>query len=183
VTADAVTTAAMWRAAAYDMLLHINIGSRELLDDLLVDNLFTELDAHDVPAESVVVEVAEGAFVDTEVSERIVRRLRAAGVLVSIDDFGAGYSSLSRLRALDAIELKLDRSLTAAMTVDPGAAAVVDSSIQLAHALDMRLVAEGVEDAETYKQLRDLGCDGVQGFFIARPMSATELITWLDEHS
>jgi len=183
VMAEAVGTAAAWDAAGYDMQLAINIGSRELLDDQLVDNLFHELAQNGVAPGSVVVEVTEGAFIDTEISERIVRRLRAAGVLVAIDDFGAGYSSLSRLRALDAVALKLDRSLTAAMIDDPGAAAVVDSSIQLAHALGMRMVAEGVEDSVTFVKLRDLGCDGVQGYYIARPMNQTELITWLDEHS
>jgi len=179
----AITAAAAWHKEGFDISVAVNVGSGDLLDDQLVDGLLDRLARHGLPPHVCIVEVTEGAFIDADPSERVVRRLALAGVPVAIDDYGAGYSSLSRLRALQANQLKLDRSLISAMTDDPGAAAVVRSSIQLAHALHMRLVAEGVEDVSTLQMLSDLGCDEVQGYLIARPMAAPALMEWLLERA
>ena len=161
----------------------MNVGATDLLDEHLIDDLLERLNFYGLPRDAIVVEVTEGAFIDADPSERVVLLLREQGIQVAIDDYGAGYSSLSRLRSLHADELKLDRSLIASLTQDPSAAAVVSSTVQLAHALHMRLVAEGVEDAQTLNLLADLGCDEVQGYFIAQPMRAEDLMIWLNERS
>jgi diguanylate cyclase (GGDEF)-like protein len=180
---EALSTAAAWRDHGYDLTVAINVGAADLLDETLVDGLLGRLARLALPREAIIVEVTEGAFIDADPSERVVHLLRAHGIQVAIDDYGAGYSSLSRLRSLHADELKLDRSLVAAMTQDPGAAAVVSSTVQLAHALHMRLVAEGVEDEQTLELLAHLGCDEVQGYFVAHPLTAAELLVWLNERS
>jgi len=180
---QALGTASSWRDHGYDLSVAVNVGAADLLDEQLADGLVRRLNELDLPRDAMVIEVTEGAFIDAEPSERIVHLMRAHGIQIAIDDYGAGYSSLSRLRSLQADELKLDRSLVASMAVDAAAAAVVSSTVQLAHALNMRLVAEGVEDSETLELLSDLGCDEAQGFFIARPMAATDLLGWLDQRA
>jgi EAL domain-containing protein (putative c-di-GMP-specific phosphodiesterase class I) len=110
----------------------------------------------------------------------VLGELRRLGVRTSIDDYGTGYSSLAYLRHLPADELKLDRSLTADVDIDHRAAAIVEHTVALAHALGLRLVAEGVEDAATATALAALGCDVAQGYAIARPMPAAEFLRWLD---
>ena len=180
---ESLATAAAWRDYGYDLTIAVNVGATDLLDEHLIDDLLERLNFYGLPRDAIVVEVTEGAFIDADPSERVVHRLRKQGIQVAIDDYGAGYSSLSRLRSLHADELKLDRSLIASLTQDPSAAAVVSSTVQLAHALRMRLVAEGVEDAKTLDLLADLGCDEVQGYFIAQPMRAEDLMIWLNERS
>ena len=104
----------------------------------------------------------------------------ALGIRVAVDDFGTGYSSLAYLRELPIDELKLDRSFVSPMADDPKAAAIVTSTIGLAHSLGMTLVAEGVEDEATAGHLADSGCDESQGFFFSRPLTAPALEEWLD---
>ena len=110
----------------------------------------------------------------------MLAELRRLGVRTSIDDYGTGYSSLAYLRHLPADELKLDRSLTADVDTDHRAAAIVEHTVALAHALGLRLVAEGVEDAATGAALAALGCDVAQGYAIARPMPVGDFLTWLE---
>jgi EAL domain-containing protein (putative c-di-GMP-specific phosphodiesterase class I) len=109
----------------------------------------------------------------------VLADLRRLGVRTSIDDYGTGYSSLAYLRHLPADELKLDRSLTFDVGSDQHAAAIVEHTVALAHALGLRLVAEGVEDAATGAVLANLGCDIAQGYAIARPMPVDDFLTWL----
>jgi EAL domain-containing protein (putative c-di-GMP-specific phosphodiesterase class I) len=116
-------------------------------------------------------------------SAKILARLRADGIQVSIDDFGTGYSSLAYLRDLPADELKLDRSFITAMRSDRRAGGLVGSIIDLAHSLDLRVVAEGVDNEETLIELRALGCDLAQGFHFARPLPAAEVAPWITRHS
>ena len=117
---------------------------------------------------------------DPERGRVVLAELRRLGVRTSIDDYGTGYSSLAYLRHLPADELKLDRSLTVDVGADRRAAAIVRHTVALAHDLGISLVAEGVEDDATAAVLRDLGCDVVQGFGIARPMPVDAFVTWLD---
>jgi len=116
---------------------------------------------------------------DRDRARDILTRLRRYGIQISVDDFGTGYSSLSYLRDLPIDELKLDRSFILPMINDPRAAALVASTISLAHSLDLRIVAEGVENQATYTELARLGCDQAQGYYISRPVPAAELDDWL----
>ncbi|GAB3360702.1 EAL domain-containing protein [Modestobacter lapidis] len=117
---------------------------------------------------------------DRERAAGVLTRLRAMGVGIAIDDYGTGYSSLAYLAELPVTELKLDRAFVGSLTESPRNAAIVTSTLQLAHALGLVLVAEGVEDQATLDALAVLGCDLVQGYHLTRPLPATELERWLD---
>jgi EAL domain-containing protein (putative c-di-GMP-specific phosphodiesterase class I) len=108
----------------------------------------------------------------------VLARLREMGVRLAVDDFGTGYSSLSYLTRLQPDEIKIDKSFVQQMRTDTNSAVIVRSTIDLAHALGLTTVAEGVEDQHTYDALTALGCDRMQGHFIARPMPAATLQTW-----
>jgi len=119
---------------------------------------------------------------DAERSQQVLGGLRALGVRLAVDDFGTGYSSLAYLRQLPVHELKLDRSFVTHLRTDQRAAAIVRSTVKLAHELDMVMVAEGVEDAAILADLTDWHCDVAQGYHIARPMSGGLFVAWLAEH-
>ena len=110
-------------------------------------------------------------------------RLREQGVGVAIDDYGTGYSSLAYLAELPVTELKLDRAFIAGMTASWRAESIVISTLQLAHALGLVLVAEGAEDQQTVDLLVSMGCDVVQGYHLSRPLPAAQLDRWLDERA
>jgi EAL domain-containing protein (putative c-di-GMP-specific phosphodiesterase class I) len=133
-----------------------------------------------LPAKALQLEITEEFLMaDRERARNILTRLRDGGVQISIDDYGTGYSSLSYLRELPIDELKLDQSFVRPMADDARAAALVASTIDLAHSLDMRMVAEGVETELAYEALKRLGCDQAQGYFLSRPVPAAELDHWL----
>jgi EAL domain-containing protein (putative c-di-GMP-specific phosphodiesterase class I) len=136
---------------------------------------------HGLPAEALTLELVEDTLMaDPERGREVLAQLRRLGVRTSIDDYGTGYSSLAYLRNLPADELKLDRSLTHDVGVDPRAAVIVKHTVALAHDLGISLVAEGVEDDATGLVLRDLGCDIAQGYAIARPMPVDDFLDWLE---
>jgi diguanylate cyclase len=108
-----------------------------------------------------------------------IARLDKIGVAIALDDFGTGYSSMQHLRRLPLAEVKVDRSFVLGMAVDADDAAIVRSVIELAGALGLRVVAEGVEDERTWRLLYEAGCHVAQGWFYARPMPGDELAAWL----
>jgi len=109
----------------------------------------------------------------------ILNRLHALGVRLAIDDFGTGYSSMAYLKSLPVHELKVDRSFVTHLRDSQSDAVIVRSTVDLGHNLGLRVVAEGVEDEATLKELATLGCDTMQGYYLARPMPAAELAAWL----
>jgi EAL domain-containing protein (putative c-di-GMP-specific phosphodiesterase class I) len=130
----------------------------------------------------LVLEVTESMLMaDTQRVMENVHRLSDMGVALSIDDFGTGYSSLAYLRRLPVRELKIDRSFVVDMAKDTQGATMVKSIVELAHALDLKVVAEGVETEETLRQLDLYGCDLVQGYLLARPLPLLEVEKWVDE--
>ena len=118
---------------------------------------------------------------DTQVTQRTFERLGEAGIHLSIDDFGTGYSSLAYLRKLPAAELKIDRSFVMDLETSADARAIVDAVLKLAHAIGLKVVAEGVETERQRDILLELGCDELQGYLFARPMSARALLLWAME--
>ena len=122
-------------------------------------------------------------MVDPELAKRTMRQLAELGVSVAIDDFGTGYSSLAYLTDLPIGELKIDKSFVRAMSSDSRNAIVVRSTIELAHNLGLRTVAEGIEDAFTFERLRALGCELAQGFHMSEPLPAAGLLNWWDVHA
>jgi diguanylate cyclase len=132
-----------------------------------------------VPPSLLLCEITETtAMEDLKATQRAIEELARIGVFLSIDDFGTGYSSLSYLRQLPARQLKIDRSFVQDLETSMDARAVVDAVVRLAHALGLRVVAEGVETAGQRDFLVGLGCDELQGFFFARPMPAATLLEW-----
>jgi EAL domain-containing protein (putative c-di-GMP-specific phosphodiesterase class I) len=111
----------------------------------------------------------------------VLVRLSELGVCLSIDDYGTGYSSLSRLRRLPVDEIKIDRSFVAHMDRERGDALIVQSTVELAHNLGLRVVAEGVETKAIWNALRELGCDYAQGYFLRKPMPPEDLCAWLGQ--
>jgi EAL domain-containing protein (putative c-di-GMP-specific phosphodiesterase class I) len=151
-----------------------------LLDPGLPELVSRLLGQAGVPAGALTLEITEGSILaDPNGSIVTLDRLHVLGVKTSIDDFGTGYSSLGRLRALPIHEVKIDKSFVQRIAVDHRDRAVVRSAIELGHALDLAVVAEGVEDADTYEYLAREGCDLVQGYFVSRPLPADDFTAWL----
>jgi diguanylate cyclase (GGDEF)-like protein len=169
-----------WRAAGHDLSVAVNLSVSNLQDVALPEQVEMLLDAFAVPAEALTLEITEDLLMaDAARSQQVMTGLRSLGVRLSIDDYGTGYSSLSYLRALPVDELKLDRSFVGQLTSDERAAAIVRSTLQLSRDLGMTMVVEGVEDAATLEALRTWGCEYAQGYFIARPMPAGDIVAWL----
>lgn len=158
----------------------VNLSASSLLDAELPDYVAGQLASRGLAPGALQLEITEETLMsDRDQARLILSRLRDYGVEIAVDDFGTGYSSLAYLRELPIDELKLDRSFVFPMADDARAAALVASTISLAHSLGLRMVAEGVEDQVAYAELSRYGCDQVQGFYISRPMPAAELDHWL----
>jgi len=158
----------------------INLSPRVFGQRDLVTQITGALNIWNVPPTAVTLEVTENALMeDPDVSLRLLQRLRDEGLRISIDDFGAGYSSLAYLKHFPATELKIDRSFVADLQRDPRSMQVVRSIIDLGHHLGLTVVAEGVEDGITLNMLRGMGCDFAQGYHIGRPAPADQVIAAL----
>ncbi len=176
----ALAQVACWAADGLEVPVAVNLSRRSLFDPSLPASVSRALVKHGVPPRLLCLEITETTMVsEPENVVQVLHQLRALGVTVSLDDFGTGYSSLSYLKDLPIDELKIDRSFVQHLT-DAGSRAeiLVRAAVDLAHNLGLSVVAEGVEDAETQRQLAGLGCDVVQGYHIARPMPADELAPW-----
>ncbi|WP_051723748.1 putative bifunctional diguanylate cyclase/phosphodiesterase [Micromonospora chokoriensis] len=177
---DVVEQLAKWSAAGIGLRAALNVSVRDLHTGEIADQIADRLARYGVPAERLQVEITEGALMaDPRRVLATISRLHRIGVAIALDDFGTGYSSLQHLRRLPLSEVKVDRSFVLGMADDADDAAIVRSMIELAGALGLRVVAEGVEDERTWRMLHAAGCDAAQGWFYARPMPAEELVTWL----
>jgi diguanylate cyclase (GGDEF)-like protein len=171
---------AAWRACGWDLSLAVNVTVKDLCGDQLVERVAQGLAAYDVPPRALQLEVTEGSlFTESPRARQTLKRLQALGISLSLDDFGTGWSSLRQLRQLPVSEIKVDRSFVARMVTDPRDKAIVSSVIDLGRGLGMRVVAEGVEDEATWRELSALGCDRAQGWWLSRPLPAAELTLWL----
>ncbi|PWJ54902.1 diguanylate cyclase (GGDEF) domain-containing protein [Quadrisphaera granulorum] len=179
----AVRQSAEWRRAGLDLRVSVNVSATDLLDPDLPRALGALLLQHRVPPARLVLEVTETTLVrDQDRASQVLAELADLGVATSIDDFGTGWSSLAQLHRMRFSELKLDRSFTRDLLTHERAAAITASTVDLAHALGLRVVAEGVEDAETLARLASLGCDESQGYWHAVPMPADALVEWAAHH-
>ncbi len=156
--------------------LAVNLSARKLGHPELIGQVERALAASLLAPERLHLEVTESVLMDdVESSEAILRSLKELGINVAVDDFGTGYSSLSYLRRFPVDSLKVDRSFVDGLGSEPEDTAIVAAIVNLAHTLGLHSVGEGVETAEQFEQLRELGCDMAQGYFLARPMPAAEL--------
>jgi diguanylate cyclase (GGDEF)-like protein len=176
---EACRQAGVWRDEGLRMRVAINLSAHQLRHADLADRIDAALKRHHVNPQLLTCEITESvAMEDASNAIRMVEKLGAMGVNISIDDFGTGYSSLAYLRKLRAGELKIDRSFVMDLETSADARAVVDAVVKLAQALGLKVVAEGVETDAQNEILRALGCNELQGFLFARPMSASALSAW-----
>ncbi|AJW42458.1 diguanylate cyclase/phosphodiesterase (GGDEF & EAL domains) with PAS/PAC sensor [Rhodococcus sp. B7740] len=174
-----------WLADGLDLSIAVNISTRNLFDDTLIEQVCTALTEFDCPPWRLTVEVTEtSAMTDPVGATEKLSILHAMGVQVAIDDYGTGYSSLAYIERLPVQELKIDRAFIAGMAHNPAHAAIVRSTVELARTLGLSVTAEGVEDEMTMTALRELRCGRAQGFHLGRPTSADRLpalVAELDE--
>ncbi len=167
---QALTQQAVWADQNLPLSMAVNLSAANLADTELPEKIAAVLRGRGVRPSSVVLEITEDSLmVDAEQSLEVLERLDALGVELSVDDYGTGFSSLSYLRDLPVQELKLDRAFLAAAFRDDRAVAIIRSTIDLAHALGLRIVAEGVETAEGLSLIAGMGCDVAQGYLLGRP--------------
>jgi diguanylate cyclase (GGDEF)-like protein len=167
-----------WRAEGQPLVVSVNVSASNLIDAGLTQTVRELLDRYALPSEALVLELTETSIIEEFERARItVDELSALGVIVSIDDFGTGFTSLAYLSALAVGELKLDRTFITHLAGEQSSRdlQLVRSTVDLAHALGMRVVAEGIEDVATLELLRVVGCDVAQGFLIGRPQPAHAL--------
>jgi EAL domain-containing protein (putative c-di-GMP-specific phosphodiesterase class I) len=176
----AVGQARAWLDQGMMLGVAVNLSVRNLLEPGLVDRVDRLLAGVGVPPGLLTLEITEGAVMtDPAAAIAVLHQLSGAGVRLAIDDFGTGYSSLAYLKRLPVDEVKLDKSFVIGMTVDADDEAIVRSTVELAHNLGLRMVAEGVEDADTWQALAVMGCELAQGFHLAPPMPPEQATAWL----
>ncbi|HEY1273357.1 MAG TPA: EAL domain-containing protein [Thermoleophilaceae bacterium] len=179
----ALTQRRAWLAEGLDLLVAVNVSARSLLDRRFPGEVARLLERYELRPGALKLEITESSIMaDPIAATATIGELRTLGIEFGVDDFGTGYSSLAHLRSLPVSELKIDKGFVLRMGSTAGDAAIVRSTIDLGHNLGLRVVAEGVEDADALALLRELGCDEAQGFYIARPMPAPELGPWLSRH-
>lgn len=180
-----VLTAAMrdmkaWHETGLDIDVSVNVSPTDLADPQFADQVTQLLTDTRAPADQLLLEVTEsGALKDLPATLRMMEQLRILGIRFSIDDFGTGYSSLSHLKRLPVDEVKIDRSFIQELEIQDGDDVIVRSTIGLGHALNLKVVAEGVEGAASWEMLRRLGCDLIQGYFISKPLPVREFTAWM----
>ncbi|MEV5278948.1 EAL domain-containing protein [Streptomyces sp. NPDC051994] len=176
----ALAQVARWRAQGLNVPVAVNVSPRDVHTPGFAGSVAARLARYGVPAGALQLEITEHVLLeDPQRAADTLAGLTAHGVKMSLDDFGTGYSSLVHLRRLPVSELKIDRSFVARLAVDNEDAEIVRCTVDLAHSLGLLVVAEGVEDDETWERLRDLGCDAVQGWLVAAAMPPAEATAWL----
>jgi diguanylate cyclase (GGDEF)-like protein len=176
--------AALWRQSGLDVQVSVNVSGRDLLDTGLADLVGQGLARHRLPPEALLIEIDERVLTSEPAhSVATAEALAALGVGLSLDDFGTGYSNLVRLKRLPVCEVKVDSSFVGRLLESSDDEVVVKSILDLAAALGIRSVAEGVESDDVATALLGMGCVAGQGYHFAKPMSAASATAWLTEHS
>ena len=175
----AVAQMAQWHRSGHRWSVAVNVAMRNLLDDDFAALVHDILDRHECDPSQLTLEITEtSVMTDTARTIEVLARLAELGVRLSVDDFGTGYSSLSYLQQLPVEELKIDKCFVRDMLTDASAEAIVRSVLDLAGNLRLRVVAEGVEDRQTWERLRQLGCQVAQGYVMSRPMPPGDVEPW-----
>ncbi|MGB9153933.1 MAG: EAL domain-containing response regulator [Alphaproteobacteria bacterium] len=174
----------IWRAEGFNLQIAVNLSPRNLHSEAFADTIIALCNAEKVPPDSIMLEVTESSDMLYKLEALdIITRLRLQGFEVSIDDFGRGYASLTRLQQLPITEIKIDLSFVLKMLKNPDALVIVQTVIDLARNMRMTSAAEGVETPELYLLLAELGCDVAQGYAIAKPLPANQLRAWSEAWS
>ncbi|MBN3724871.1 putative bifunctional diguanylate cyclase/phosphodiesterase [Burkholderia sp. Ac-20379] len=178
----AIGQIAAWEAMGIHLAVSVNVSARELIQSTLPDTFDALLKKHGVSPDMLWIEITESAIMDDpNHAIETLDRLHALGIHLAVDDFGTGYSSLSYLKRMPIDELKIDKSFVMGMTEHKDDETIVRSTIDLAHNMGLKVVAEGVESEEVLTRLRELRCDLVQGYYLTRPLPPLKLEAWLDD--
>ena len=176
----AIGQLATWHRAGLISTVAVNLSPSDLLDERLAGRIERLLTEHRIPATALELEITESVLMtDPGRARGVLEELRRLGTRIAVDDYGIGYSALTYLRDLPIDELKIDRSFVAHLSEDSRNAAIVRSTIELSHALDLKVVAEGVENQQSLDALADLGCDYAQGYHFSRPLPADAFGAWV----
>jgi diguanylate cyclase (GGDEF)-like protein len=171
-----------WMDEGQELSVAVNLSARSFLDAQLAIEIPRLLEKWNVDARLLELEITESMLMlDPGRGQATLERLSRIGLTLSVDDFGTGYSSLANLKRLPVDVIKIDKSFVMDMAIDASDAAIVRSTIDLAHNLGLRVVAEGVESHQAWTQLNELGCDLAQGFYVSRPLPAVDLGRLLHE--
>jgi diguanylate cyclase (GGDEF)-like protein len=172
---------AQWRAMGFDIAVAVNISAQVLVDQDFTERVLLALEHAGVPPNRLKLEVTESTLMaDPVMARSVLQQLDRSGVEIAIDDFGTGYSSLAYLADLPVSAVKIDQSFVAGMADGSSETIIVSSTIDLAHHLRLRAIAEGVEDESLLPGLALLGCDGAQGYAICRPLDGAATTRWLE---
>ena len=172
-----------WNREGRNLRIAVNLSAADLRDGRLSETIRQLLARYDVTPAQLCLELTETTVTaEAGVAAECLRRLSACGLRIAIDDFGTGYSSLAHLKQFPVDELKIDKDFVIGMATDPGDAAIVSSTIGLAHKLGVDVVVEGVENRATFEAIARLGAEYAQGYGISRPLGVPAFEAWLDEH-
>ncbi len=181
VLAAAVKQCREWRDAGHPLRVSVNLSSRDLQDEYLPYYVLQLLKEHKIPPTQLTLEITENTVMqDIHHAIAVLECLRDIGVEISMDDFGTGHSSLAQIKNMPLHEIKIDKSFVMTLMTDDQNRAIVQTTIELAHNMKLKVVAEGVEDEDTLRQICDMGCEEAQGYYLSKPVPATELIDWLE---
>lgn len=178
---EALTALQRWRSEGHTHLqMAVNLAIGQLWQPGLVQEIVNLLDQLNIPPSALKVELTEGSLMsDVQCMEGIIKEFRQADIEVAIDDFGTGYSSLARLRSLPITTLKIDRSFLCGTPDNQSAVKMVTTIQRMAESLGIQALAEGIETEEQWRMLQALGCPLGQGFYFARPLAESDLLTRL----
>jgi EAL domain-containing protein (putative c-di-GMP-specific phosphodiesterase class I) len=177
---EACRQATRWHGEGHAITVAVNLSALQFKRGNLEDTVRSALHHTGLPPAALELELTESILIkDTEKVLAKVQRLHALGIELSIDDFGTGYSSLSYLQRFQVDKLKIDQSFVRALTHEQDSAAIVTAVIQMAHSLNLKTIAEGVEDEMTLEALRRHGCDLSQGYLHGRPMPVDDFRSYL----
>jgi EAL domain-containing protein (putative c-di-GMP-specific phosphodiesterase class I) len=172
-----------WHRRGLGLPLAVNFSARTLLDPRLADRMRALFLEHGASPSWLQLELTESVLMERRRGDMdVLSQLRDLGVSLFIDDFGMGYSSFNYLKKLPVDAIKIDKSFITEMLTDADSAYIVRTMIQLAHGLDMQIVAEGVDTQAAWNRLRAIGCDAIQGFYVSEPLPAQQFEAWLAQH-
>ncbi|VAW61631.1 diguanylate cyclase/phosphodiesterase (GGDEF & EAL domains) with PAS/PAC sensor(s), partial [hydrothermal vent metagenome] len=181
---EAIRQCSVWDGGNFKLSMAVNLSVHNLHDVTLLEKIKKSISENKFPAELLTLELTESDIMTDPIRARkTLKQMSDMGIKLSIDDFGTGYSSLSYLKQLPVDEIKIDRSFVMEMTKDDDDAAIVRATIDLAHNMGLRVVAEGVQDSETLAALKTLECDVAQGFYISKPLKVQDFESWVKAYN
>ena len=184
VTRKALRQVHAWSQQGLDVTVAVNISTRNLMDQEFAEKILTICNEENVKPQQLELEITESSILQDPLRAiKVLEGLHKLGIKLSIDDFGTGYSSLAYLKELPVTDLKIDKSFIMDMLEDSNDATIVKATIEMAHNLGLKVVAEGVENHETLMTLKDLGCDMIQGYFISKPLPTEDFNEWFSLNS